>query len=150
MFNKLLARLTGGATAPASTGNLELSVAALLVQAAKMDDEFAAPERAAIERILADRFGLSGDALEQLVAAGEHSSEHSSQLYYFTRTAVEQLSAEERIRMIEMLWEVAYADGVLHPDEDALLRRVAGLIFVSDRDRGAARLRVLQRLGIDR
>ena len=47
-----------------------------------------------------------------------------------------------------MLWEVAYADGVLDPLEDTLLRRIGGLIDVSDRERGAARLRVVARLGI--
>ena len=46
-----------------------------------------------------------------------------------------------------MLWEVAYADGKLDPDEDVLLRRVAGLVYVSDEDRVAARQRVLSRLG---
>jgi uncharacterized tellurite resistance protein B-like protein len=47
-----------------------------------------------------------------------------------------------------MLWEVAYADGVLDADEDALIRRVAGLMFVSDQDRGFARRRVRERLGL--
>jgi uncharacterized tellurite resistance protein B-like protein len=50
--------------------------------------------------------------------------------------------------MIEMLWEVVYADGELHDLEASLLRRVGGLLYVSDRDRGAARMRVLNRLGI--
>jgi uncharacterized tellurite resistance protein B-like protein len=57
------------------------------------------------------------------------------------------MDPEERIRLIEMLWEVAYADGVLDAEEDLLLRRVAGLIYVSDQDRVAARQRVLRRLG---
>jgi uncharacterized tellurite resistance protein B-like protein len=46
-----------------------------------------------------------------------------------------------------MMWEVAYADGTLDPLEDSLLRRVGGLIDVSDHERGEARLRVLKRLG---
>jgi uncharacterized tellurite resistance protein B-like protein len=56
------------------------------------------------------------------------------------------MTPQQRSHLIEMLWEVAYADGVLDPQEDALLRRVAGLIYVSDADRVAARQRVLQRL----
>jgi uncharacterized tellurite resistance protein B-like protein len=56
------------------------------------------------------------------------------------------MDPQQRIVLIEMLWEVAYADGVLDPEEDVLLRRVAGLIYVSDADRVAARQRVLQRL----
>jgi uncharacterized tellurite resistance protein B-like protein len=53
------------------------------------------------------------------------------------------------VELIEMLWEVAYADGVLDEYEDSLLRRVGGLIYVPDRERGEARRRVLKRLGLD-
>jgi uncharacterized tellurite resistance protein B-like protein len=59
---------------------------------------------------------------------------------------VNNFSEEERIGVIEMLWEVAYADGILTGDEDTLIRRVAGLIDVSDRDRGDAKLRIRKRL----
>ncbi|MBS0281793.1 MAG: TerB family tellurite resistance protein, partial [Proteobacteria bacterium] len=54
----------------------------------------------------------------------------------------------ERIQLIEMLWEVAYADGVLDPEEDLLIRRIAGLIAVEDRERVLARQRVAARMGI--
>jgi len=54
----------------------------------------------------------------------------------------------QRIEVIEMLWEVAYADGVLDPHEDAMIRKVAGLLYVADFDRGAARRRVRERLGL--
>ena len=54
---------------------------------------------------------------------------------------------EERLELMEMLWEVAYADGVLHDFEASLMRRISGLIYVSDRDSGAARKRALARLG---
>ena len=53
----------------------------------------------------------------------------------------------QRVEVIEMLWEVAYADGVLDPEEDLLIRRVAGLIHVTDRERVVARQQVLTRLG---
>ena len=55
---------------------------------------------------------------------------------------------EERVKIIEMLWEVAYADGVVHHYEANLIRRINGLLYVSDRDSGAARKRVAARLGI--
>ena len=51
---------------------------------------------------------------------------------------------EQRVGIIEMLWEVAYADGVLDPHEDMLLRQIAGLIHVPDRERGLARKRALE------
>jgi uncharacterized tellurite resistance protein B-like protein len=105
-------------------------------------------ERQTIERLLAARFALAPDAVQRLLAAAERRAEDSSQLYPFIRLAVERLDEQGRIRLIEMMWEVAYADGVLDPDEDALLRRVAGLLYVSDQDRGEARKRVLRRLCI--
>jgi uncharacterized tellurite resistance protein B-like protein len=57
---------------------------------------------------------------------------------------VRKFSEEERIGIIEMLWEVAYSDGILTGDEDALIRRVAGLIYVSDWERGEAKRRITQ------
>jgi uncharacterized tellurite resistance protein B-like protein len=66
----------------------------------------------------------------------------------FTRTIKDGYSPEDRVEIIEMLWEVAYADGVLHDYEANLLRRVGGLIYVSDQDRGDARKRVLTRMGL--
>ena len=59
------------------------------------------------------------------------------------------MAEQKRIEVIEMLWETVYSDGVLTPDEDALIRQVASLIYVSDRDRGDARLRVVRKLGIN-
>jgi uncharacterized tellurite resistance protein B-like protein len=126
---------------------LQTAVAVLLVEAARMDDEFGAQERAAIEKLLASKFGLGPAATHELVALAETTAERSNQLHPFTRMAVERMDPQQRIRLVEMLWEVAYADGVLDPQEDVLLRRVAGLIYVSDADRVAARQRVLQRMG---
>ena len=68
---------------------------------------------------------------------------HSAQYYPFTREINIRLSQEKRAEIVEMLWKVAYADGVLDPHEDALLRQIAGLIHVPDRDRGLARQRAL-------
>jgi uncharacterized tellurite resistance protein B-like protein len=83
------------------------------------------------------------------LAAAERESDRSVELFHFTRIINERLSFQQRVDLIEMLWEVAYADGILDEYEDSLLRRVGGLIYVPDRERGMARRRVLQRLGID-
>jgi uncharacterized tellurite resistance protein B-like protein len=150
MFDHIRALLSGESAPHAhKTGSqLQVAVAALMVQAATMDDTFDAAERAAIERLLAARFSLDPEDVRRLLATAEAAVEHSNQLYSFVRTVVEQLNAEERVQIVEMMWEVAYADNVLDPDEDALLRRVAGLLYVSDYDRGAARKRVLKRICI--
>ena len=101
-----------------------------------------------IGRLLERRFGLGAGDARALQEAAERRAERTAQLYGFARTVNERLPRERRVGLIEMLWEVAYADGVLDPLEDSLLRRIGGLIDVSDRERGEARLRVLAQLGI--
>ena len=128
-------------------GALRVAAAALLVDAASVDDQFDAVERAAIERVLAARFGLAAEEARRLLTEGRRRREASPQLFGFTRTVNERLPIEERVELIEMLWEVVLADGELDPLEDTLLRRVGGLLDVPDRERGLARRRVLERLG---
>jgi uncharacterized tellurite resistance protein B-like protein len=96
---------------------------------------------------LARRFGLQPGEVTRLVKAAEESAIWATDLFHLTRVVVENFTAAERIGVIEMLWEVTYSDDLLTGvDEDALIRRVAGLIYMSDRDRGEARQRVMQRL----
>lgn len=128
--------------------SLQVAVAALLVEAAWMDDRFETPERRTIERLLKERFELSEEQARRLLQSAEAEVKRSTQLFPFTSLTVKQLDEAERVRVIEMLWEVAYADGVLDPQEDMLVRRIAGLIHVPDRARGEARLRAMARLGI--
>jgi uncharacterized tellurite resistance protein B-like protein len=127
---------------------LQLAVAALLMAAAQVDGHLDEPEREAVRRLLKRRFGLSESAAQTLAATGEQDAERSTQLFGFTRSINERLPRERRVELIEMLWEVAYADGNLDPLEDSMLRQVGGLVDVSDHERGAARQRVRERLGI--
>jgi uncharacterized tellurite resistance protein B-like protein len=134
---------------PRGGDELQLAVAALLLEAAVVvDGRFDPHERQVVRNLLQRCFSLSPEAAQQLVAAAQRRVEASAQLFGFTSTVNGRLSRERKIEIIEMLWEVAYADGVLDPLEDTLLRRIAGLIDVSDHDRGEAKRRVLQRLGM--
>jgi uncharacterized tellurite resistance protein B-like protein len=128
---------------------VRLALTALQIEAAYSDDHFDQAERAVIARLLEKRFKLSQSDALVLLAAGEAAASESAELFHFTRIINERLSLPERTDLIEMLWEVAYADGVLDEYEDSLLRRVGGLIYVPDRERGMARQRVLKRLGLD-
>jgi uncharacterized tellurite resistance protein B-like protein len=146
MFDQILKLLTVPEPKTASRDELQTAVAVLLVEAARRDDTFDGVERTTIERLLSEKFALSAEATRQLLKQAESTADRTSQLHPFTRLAVERMDPQQRIRLIEMLWEVAYADGILDPEEDALVRRIAGLIYVSDGDRVAARQRVLQRI----
>ena len=153
MIESILAWITGSGsysrdTAGRVPNELELALTALLIEAAYSDDHFDEAERSVIARLIERRFNLSPPDARRLLATGEAAATEAAELFHFTRIINERLSFEERIQLVEMLWEVAYADRVLDEYEDSLLRRVGGLIYVPDRERGAARRRVMNRLGL--
>jgi uncharacterized tellurite resistance protein B-like protein len=145
MFDRLMKFLNGAESHSGLSEDLHASVAVLLLEAAHRSDHFGTDDRALIERLLRERFGLSTEQCAQLVAACEAKVEQLVQIQPYTHTIFTHMGTAERIQVIEMLWEVVYADGVLDPEEDMLIRRVGGLIDVSDRDRVLARQRVLAR-----
>ena len=124
-----------------------LAAAALLIETAYMDEEFDESERAVISDLVQRRFDLDTAVCQDLLVEAESAVVRSQQLYEFTRAVNDRFTPEQRIEIMEMLWEVVYADGEVHDFEVSLLRRVGGLIYVSDRDRGLARQRVVDRLG---
>ena len=126
--------------------DIRLSVAVLLVEVARQDDQFDSKERAGIEKLLAQKFDLGPDECAQLLAAGEARAKEMVQLHGHTSALFENMTPEDRVGLVEMLWDVAYADGVLDPEEDLLIRRIAGLIHVTDRERVLARQRAVARL----
>jgi uncharacterized tellurite resistance protein B-like protein len=152
MINRIKAMILGygapaGGDDSANADDAAAAAVALLVEAAVMDGDFDDDERHVITRLIAERFGIEAADVEDLIASGEQAVADSSQLYAFTRVVKQGFDFDQRIELIEMLWEVAYADGALHDFEASLVRRVAGLIHVTDRDSGTARKKVLKRLG---
>jgi uncharacterized tellurite resistance protein B-like protein len=127
-----------------------LAAAALLVHAASVDSDFDDDERGKILELARDRLELTAEEAETLLQAAEQAADQSVQLLGFTRAIKDKFSYEERVGLIEMLWEVVYADGVVDEFESQLMRRIGGLIYVTDRDRGIARKQVLQRLEGDK
>lgn len=125
-----------------------LAAAALMVEAARLDGAFDAAEREAMHDLLTRRFDLTPAEADDLIAEAAAAQEESAEFFRFTHALKEVFSHDERVQLIEQLWEVAYADGRLHDHEASLLRRVAGLLYVSDRERGEARRRVLDRMGL--
>jgi uncharacterized tellurite resistance protein B-like protein len=125
---------------------VHLAAAVLLVEAAWLDQDFDDTERCHIVDVVSGRFGLTREEAETLMAAAEEQVHAATQILPFTRMIKDHFSHEERVEMVEMLWQVVYADGVLHDHEAALMRQISGLIYVSDQERGAARKRVLAKL----
>jgi uncharacterized tellurite resistance protein B-like protein len=96
-------------------------------------------------RLLGKRLGIADP--QALFVEAEEEAAASTDFYQVTRIIKDRLEPDERVSIIEMLWEVAYADGEVHDYEANLIRRVAGLLHVEDRDAGEARRRVLERMG---
>ncbi len=126
-------------------GAFRTSVAALLVEAARADDHYAPREIEIIDKSLAASFDLSAEDAAALRAEGEKAQSGALDIHRFTRVA-KQMTAEEKTAFVEQLWEIVLSDGDRDPYEDALIRRICGLIYVDDRESGAARARVAARL----
>ena len=151
MFERILAFLSAPEAQRGSDSGFEeaqVAAAALLVRAATIDADFADVDRQTIRRLVKSS-GLSDEDVDRLIAEAESQESQTLDLFAWTQVVKNNFSAEERVELIEKMWEVAYADGVLDDFEANLLRRVAGLIYVPDRDSGAARRRVMARLGIE-
>ncbi len=149
MLESLKTFLAGGTPrGEKPANNLQLAAAVLMVDAASIDGAFGETERGTVGAILKRHFGLSDEAVARLLALAEGKRDSASDLNRYTLTIKDEFSEEQRVELVELLWEVVYADGVLHDYEANLLRRIAGLIYVSDRERGDARKRVLSRLGV--
>jgi uncharacterized tellurite resistance protein B-like protein len=121
---------------------LRLAVVGLLSEAAMLDGEFTEPERKRLIELTQRHFGMSAEDARQLVAEAREHAENAVDLYVFTRRIIRGFDEAERLRLIEMLWEIVYADGRMDDLEANLLRRVAGLLGISDRETGLARQRV--------
>ena len=149
MIDRLLQLIRDPDTAPAPTGNeRQLAAAALLIEAGLVDGHFDDVERAAIRRLLIDRLDVPEANVDAVLAEAEGNARQATDAWTFARVVKEAYSEDERVDVIEMLWEVVYADGVADDFEANLLRRIAGLLYVPDHRSGGARKRVLERLGI--
>lgn len=149
MITKLFTLLTNaGPDAQLDEPDAQIAMAAILVAAARSDGSYDAAERAMISRILSQRYGLNVSEASALRERAELTDQQSSDLVRFTRAIKMAVPHEERVSVIEAVWEIAYADGQRSDEESSLVRRLAGLLYIEDKDAGLARQRVEARLGI--
>lgn len=125
---------------------LRLSAGALLVTAGTIDGNFNADEKRKVKDLLQSRFDLDPKEVRQLFEDSEERERDAVDLYRFTSVLCRQLDQDGRKRIVEMLWEVVMADGVVDEFESNLVWRVAELIGVSTRDRVILRKKVEARV----
>ena len=145
MFQKLLNGLMAPEPEPLPDADARLALTALLVRIARADGDYSAAEVERINRILVTRYELSPFEATKLRADAETLESEAPDTVRFTRAIKDAVPYEERVGVIEALWDVVLADGERDTEEDALLRLVAPLLGVNDRDSNLARQKVQSR-----
>ncbi len=142
MIADFFKRLTAADDQPLTETDARLALAALLVRAARTDGDYAPSEIDRIDRILAARYGLTPDAAAALRSDAEQTEADAPDTVRFTRAIKDAVPYDQRIGVIEALWQVVLVDGERADPENALLRMTASLLGVTDVESAEARQRV--------
>ena len=121
--------------------NKNILITALLIHAAKIDDNYTDVEKEIIKKALISLNAITPNEAEELLKKAEKIEQESNQIVAFTRE-IKKNSMEFRLKIIEILWKIVYSDGSSDSYESNLIRRVCGLLYVSDRDSGMIKLKV--------
>jgi uncharacterized tellurite resistance protein B-like protein len=127
--------------------DIRIATCALLLEMANIDGEFSAAERKNILAILNKDYQLSDEYAEQLINASNDELHRSVDLWRFTNLINRNYSIAEKIRIIEMVWEIAYTDGKLDKYEDYLVHKLAKLLHLTHKQLIEAKLRVIRGKG---
>jgi uncharacterized tellurite resistance protein B-like protein len=147
MIADLLRRLTAPAPEPLPYDDARIALAALLVRIARADGVYDAAEIARIDAVLAARYALTPFEAAKVRGEAEALEAEAPDTVRFTRAIKEAVPYEDRVKVIEALWDIVLADGDRDHEEDAILRLVAPMLGVNDRDSNLARQRVEARRG---
>jgi uncharacterized tellurite resistance protein B-like protein len=143
-----LRALTDPAADPADPAvTVELATAVLLVEAMRADQGMDGGERAAVMRILEQKFSMDAADVQELLAAAEERSRRSNDFFSFTSVLNERLSHPRKIEVVELMWHVAYADGSADPGESHIISKVAGLLHVTHGEYIAAKMHAKEAAG---
>ena len=121
--------------------NKNILITALLIHAAKIDDNYTDVEKEIIKKALISLNAIMPNEAEKLLEKAEKVEKESNQIIAFTRE-IKKNSMEFRIKIIEILWKIVYSDASSDSYESNLIRRVCGLLYISDRDSGMIKLKV--------
>jgi len=122
---------------------LELATAALLIELARADFSESSAEMAAIRQLLRRRYAMDDATLDKLIVDATRRADRAVSLHEFTHRLNLELPEADKLAIIEMLWRVSNADGSIDKHEEHLIRRIAGLLHISDRDRVRLKLKVV-------
>ena len=136
MFKKIFKKKEKG-----SLDKKNVLIAALLIHAAKTDENYTDIEKKIIKRALVDLFNIGSDQTEELMKNAEKKEEQSNQIVEFTKE-IKKYSMESRLKIIEIIWKIVYSDGTSDSYESNLIRRICGLLYISGKDSGIIKTKV--------
>jgi uncharacterized tellurite resistance protein B-like protein len=123
---------------------LQLATAALLLETVRADHSIGDAERSMVQRAVRDKFALDDAAAGELLALAEQEVAQATDFYQFTSLVNRHFSVEQKNRVVELMWRVAYADDHIHAHERHLIRKIADLLHVTHVDYLAAQARARQ------
>ena len=118
-----------------------IPIIALLVHAAKIDENYTNIEKKIIKKVIAELNKVNLEESEKLLKIAEKMEEESNQIVGFT-SEIKKYSMEFRLKTIEIIWKIVYSDGTSDIYESNLVRRICGLLYVSDKDNGIIKIKV--------
>ena len=114
----------------------KIAVVALLISTAKYDGNFDDSEKTEIQKLIESYFSLSSQKTDDLFKAAEKLQNEANDLHQFTRSLNEVLNEQEKLTIMELIWKIVMADGVIDNYEENLVRRLSGLLYLQDKDIG--------------
>ena len=140
-FNQVIAPGASGGSGADSQHALHVATAALLLEMMRMDASITAAETESVTRSLQRQFGLEAAQVDTLMALAAEEARLATDYFQFTSLINKSFSAEQKVQVIEYLWQVAYADGHLDAHEQHFMRQIADLLYVSHADYVGAKQR---------
>ena len=119
----------------------EVLIVALLIHAAKIDENYTDKEKQIIKKAIINLKQIKPDKAEEIIKKGEEKEKDSNQIVEFTKE-IKKNPMDYRIKIIEILWKIVYSDGSGDIYESNLIRRVCGLLYISDKDSGEIKQKV--------
>lgn len=121
--------------------SIQLATAALLVEVARIDNQSTEDERAAVLRAVREKFELEAGEAAALIELAEAEMKQANDYFQFTSLVNRHFTQEQKLRIIELMWRVAYADAELSAHENHLMRKIGELLHITHGDYIAAKMR---------
>ena len=136
MFNKLFKKRERE-----NSNNKNVLIIALLIHAAKIDENYTENEKTIVRKVIMDLNKISSNQADELLKLAEKKERESNQIIEFTKE-IKKYSMKFKLKIVEIIWKIVYSDGTCDNYESTLIRRICGLLYVSDKDNGIIKKKI--------